>query len=55
MKDEFVVNRAICRCQFGSAPGFLKVTDNQSVCMNGKLAATDNTLGNAFEGAGFTM
>ena len=55
MKDEFVVNRAICRCQFGSAPGCLKVTDNQSVCMNGKLAATDNTLGNAFEGAGFTM
>lgn len=55
MKDEYIVNRAICQCKFGSTPGFLKVTDNQAVCMNGKLAATDKTLGNVFEGAGFTM
>ena len=55
MKDEYIVNRAICQCKFGTTPGFLKVTDNQAVCMNGKLAATDKTLGNVFEGAGFTM
>lgn len=55
MKDEYVVNGAICLCKFGTAPGFLKVLNNQAVCMNGKLAATDKTLGNVFEGAGFTM
>ena len=55
MGKEYIVNRAICLCKFGTAPGFLKVTDNQAVCMNGKLAATDKTLGNVFEGAGFTM
>ena len=55
MEDEYVVNRAICNCQFGAAPGFLKVTDNDAVCMNGKLVATDKTLGNVFEGVGFAM
>lgn len=55
MEDEYVVNRAICSCQFGTAPGFLKVTDNDAVCMNGKLVATDKTLGNVFEGVGFAM
>ena len=45
MKDEYVVNGAICLCKFGTAPGFLKVMDNQVVYMNGKLAATDKTLG----------
>lgn len=55
MKDEYVVNGAICLCKFGTALGFLKVLNNQAVCMNGKLAATDKTLGNVFEGAGFTM
>ena len=55
MKDEYVVNRAICQCMFGTMPGFLKVTDNQTVCMNGKLVATDKTLGNVFEGVGFAQ
>ena len=55
MKDEYVVNGAICLCKFGTAPGFLKVLNDQAVCMNGKLAATDKTLGNVFEGTGFTM
>ena len=31
MKDEYVVNGAICLCKFGTAPGFLKVMDNQVV------------------------
>ena len=55
MKDEYVVNKAICQCMFGTMPGFLKVTDNQTVCMNGKLVATDKTLGNVFEGVGFAQ
>ena len=53
MKDEYVVNGAICLCKFGTAPGFLKVMDNQVVYMNGKLAATDKTLGNPLEAPGF--
>lgn len=55
MKDEYVVNRAVCRCKFGTTPGFLKVTDHQAVYMNGSLVATDKTLGNVLEGAGFTL
>lgn len=53
MAKEYVVNKALCQCQFGTMPGFLKVTDNQSVYMNGKLTATDKTLGNTFEPPGF--
>lgn len=54
MEDEYAVNGAVCRCKFGTTPGFLKVTDHQDVYMNGNLVATDKTLGNVFEGIGFT-
>lgn len=53
MGKEYVVQGAICMCQFGAAPGMLKVTDNQGVYMNGKLAATNMTLGNVFQPPGF--
>ncbi|WP_373837835.1 PAAR-like protein [Bacteroides heparinolyticus] len=53
MDKEYIVNRAICTCKFGTMAGILKVTDNQNICINAKLTATDKTLGNVFEASGF--
>lgn len=53
MSKEYIVDMAICMCQFGVAPGILKVSDNTTVCMNGKSAATTMTLGNVFNPPGF--
>lgn len=55
MGKEYVVQTAMCMCKFGAAPGILKVTDNQGVYMNGKLAATSMTLGNVFNPPGFGL
>lgn len=53
MGDEYVVNKAVCICKLGLAPGILKVMDNTGVYMNGKQTATTMTLGNTFEPPGF--
>lgn len=51
---EFVVDRAMCMCKYGAAPGKLMVTDNQFFRLNGtKLCATTMTLGNAMYPPGF--
>lgn len=55
MGKEYVVEQAVCLCKFGVAPGILKVTDNMDISMNGKLVATNNTLGNVFMPPAFGM
>src|SRR5574344_2539219 len=55
MGNEYVVEKAICICQFGSTPSRLRVTDNFIVHMNGKLVATNMTLGDVFDPPGFGM
>lgn len=49
MGKEYVVQGALAKCQFGATLGVLKVLDNSGVYMNGKRAATTQTLGNPFQ------
>lgn len=55
MAEEYIVDKAVCTCQFGSTSGFIRVIDQQFVYMNGKLTATSMTLGNALYPPGFTI
>ena len=56
MGKKFVVENAMCTCKFGTTPGFLKITDQSFVHVNGKkLVGTTMTLGNAFQPPGFTV
>lgn len=56
MGEKFVVENAICICKFGTTPGFLKITDQQFVHINGKkLVATTMNLGNVLQPPGFTV
>lgn len=51
---EFVVDKAMCMCKYGAAPGKLMVTDNQFFRLNGtKLCASTMTLGNVIYPPGF--
>ena len=53
---EFIVDGAICTCKFGTTPARLKVTNQQSACMNtDKLTATTLSLGSTFYPPNFTL
>ena len=54
MSKIFVVEGAICICQFGAAPGKLCVKNNQFVFLNGGNAmATDMEIANPFQPPAF--
>lgn len=54
MSQEFIVDQALCMCQYGVAPGKIMVTDQSFFFMNGsKLVATTMTIGNAMYPPGF--
>jgi len=56
MGKEFIVDGALCMCKFGTTPGRLKVSNQQSAYMNGnKPTATTLSLGNTFYPPGFTI
>lgn len=55
MEKEFIVEKALCRCSFGTAPAMLEVANQKKGKINGgKRTATTLTLGsNVFTGCGF--
>lgn len=54
MGKEFITDGALCMCQYGAAPGKLKVSFNDKVTINGgKKIATNMDLGNCFQPPGF--
>lgn len=55
MGKEYAVQGALALCQFGASPGILNVSDNTGVYLNGKRAATTQSLGNTFQPPGFGL
>lgn len=53
MNEEFVVKGAVAKCMFGVNTAKLNVLDNPNVYFNGKLLATDKSLGPTFQPPAF--
>lgn len=56
MADKFIVEGALCRCKFGTAPARLLLPTPSRAHMNGQKNIADTmTLGNVFYPPGFAM
>ena len=56
MEEKYAVDGAVCMCSFGTAPGRMKVIDQQFAHINGQsLAGTSMNLGFAFYPPGFAV